>query len=108
MRPQQKITIRIADVDPISMQIDAHAEEVVRRAEYNVNKVWNTWRNELPQMSSKEVLAMVTIQFAKRYYQLLEQASREQTLLEGFEKQLDVLLDIYMEDKDTESGAAVS
>ncbi|MCH5219177.1 MAG: cell division protein ZapA [Muribaculaceae bacterium] len=105
---QQKITIRIADVSPIGMKIPADTEEVVRRAEYNVNKVWNKWRNDLSKLSGKEVLAMVTFQFAKHYYQLLEQVEREQSLLENFEKELDVLLDIYSPDSAKTSDAQKS
>lgn len=79
---------------PISMNIPADTEEVVRRAEYNVNKVWNAWRSDFSDRSSKEVLAMVTFQFAKRYYQLLEQVNRQQSLIEDFEAELNRLLEI--------------
>lgn len=79
---------------PISMNIPSDTEEVVRRAEYNVNKVWNSWRNSFPDYSARQVLAMVTFQFAKRYFQLLEQVERQQTLMDSFEKELDRLLEI--------------
>lgn len=91
---QQNITIRIADVSPISMNIPAETEEVVRKAEFNVNKVWNKWRSDFPTKTSKEVLAMVTVQFAKRYYQLLDQIERQQNFFNDFEAELDRLLQI--------------
>lgn len=94
MKTQQNITIKIADVAPISMKIASETEEVVRKAEYNVNKVWNAWRNDFRDRSAKEVLAMVTFQFAKRYYQLLDQVEKQQNLMEDFEKELDRLLEI--------------
>lgn len=80
------------------MTIAADTEEIVRRAEYNVNKVWNVWRKDFTDRSSKEVLAMVTFQFAKSYYQLQEQMNRQQTVLEDFESELNRLLEIV--DKD--------
>lgn len=93
----QNITIRIADVPPISMNIAADSEALVRRAEYNVNKVWNAWRNDFPERSAKEVLGMVTYQFAKRYYQLLEQVEKQNEFVNSFENELDRLLEIVTE-----------
>ena len=94
MKTQQNITIKIADNAPISMTIAPETEEVVRKAEYNVNKVWNKWRASFQDRSAKEVLAMVTFQFAKSYYQLLEQVERQQVIIKDFEAELDRLLEI--------------
>lgn len=79
---------------PISMTIDRASEERVREAEYNVNRVWQTWRSEFETKTSKEVLAMVAYQFAKLYYQLLHNVDESQHLFAGFEAELDRLLDI--------------
>lgn len=89
---KQNITIKIADLGPISMSIESEDEELVRRAEYSVNKVWSTWRNRFTDYSSKQVIAMVAYRFAQSYFQLLDQVERQQTLLEDFEKELDRLL----------------
>lgn len=96
MAPQmeQNITIRIADVSPISTRIPAETEELVRRAEHNVNKVWNAWRNTYTARDSKEIIAMVAFQFAKSYYQLLEQVDRQKSILDDFETELNRLLDL--------------
>lgn len=91
---KQNITIKIADLAPISMSIVPETEEMVRRAEFNVNKVWNSWRSSFPDYTSKQVLAMVTFQFAKLYFQLLEQVEKQQMLLSDFETELDRLLQI--------------
>lgn len=104
MKTQQNITIKIADVAPISMTIASDTEEIVRQAEYSVNKVWNTWRRDFSDRNPKEVLAMVTFQFAKSYYQLLAQAERQQTLLKDFEDELDRLLDIASEEEKAEQS----
>lgn len=88
---------------PISLTIDPRTEEIVRVAEYNVNKVWAKWHQEFSTKSSKEILAMVAYQFAKSYYQLLDQATKQEQLLSDFEAELDRLLQIgdYKPDADT-------
>lgn len=94
---QQNITIRIADVNPISMSIPANSEEIVRLAEFNVNRVWNKWRKDFPERNSKEILAMMALHIARNYYQLLEQVNSQQTILKEFEDELDRLLNIGSE-----------
>ena len=94
MKDKQNITIKIADVAPISMTIAPETEEVVRIAERNVNKVWNKWSHDFEGRSSKEVLAMLTFQFAKAYCQLVDQVNRQEDVLADFEAKLDALLDI--------------
>ncbi len=102
MKQQQNITIKIADVAPISMTINRDTEERVREAEYNVNRVWSTWRSEFETKTSKEVLAMVAYQFAKLYYQLLHTVEERQHIIDDFESELNRLLEITT-DKNTSS-----
>lgn len=94
MNRQQNITLKIADVSPISMKVPAQSEEVYRRAEYNINYAWEKWRRDFPDRTPKEILAMIAIRFAKLYFQLQEQVNDRQNLLDNFEKELDRLLDI--------------
>lgn len=91
---KQNITIKIADVAPISLTIDSSDEEVARMAERQVNKVWNTWRQEFDGRTSKEILAMAAYQFARRYYTLLASVNDQKSLLKEFEAELDNLLGI--------------
>lgn len=76
------------------MTIDPLTEQVVREAEYNVNKVWSTWRHEFENKTSKEVLAMVAFQFAKLFYQLSHSVNERQHVLDDFEAELDRLLSL--------------
>ena len=57
-KKEQNITIKIADVAPISMSIAPDKEERIREAEYNVNRVWTEWRRRFENKTSKEILAM--------------------------------------------------
>lgn len=94
MKDNLNITIRIADVPPISMTIRRDAEERVREAERSVNRVWKTWRAEFDQKSSKEVLAMVAVQFARLYFELQHATAENRRSLEAFEAQLDDFLQL--------------
>lgn len=94
MSRQQNISIKIADVAPISMTINPESEKFIREAEYNVNKVWSTWRREFENKTSKEVLAMVAYQFAKLYYIQSHNIAQSTHLLGDFEAELDRLLSL--------------
>ena len=52
-KKEQNITIKIADVAPISMSIAPDKEERIREAEYNVNRVWTEWRRRFENKTSK-------------------------------------------------------
>ena len=97
VKKEQNITIKIADVAPISMTIAPDKEERIREAEYNVNRVWSEWRRRFEDKTSKE--AMAAFQFAKLYYQLKQSVDDQQHLLEAFEADLDRMLDIKSEAK---------
>lgn len=92
MKEQQNITIKIADVAPISLTIAPASEECIREAEYNVNRVWNAWRRKFEDKTSKEILAMTAFQFAKLYYQLQRSVDQQQHILNDFEADLDRIL----------------
>lgn len=94
MKEHQNISIKIADVAPISMAINPADEEVVREAERGVNKVWQTWRVQFGDKSSKEVLAMAAYQFAKLYFSLQHTVEAREKAIEGFEAELDRLLNL--------------
>ena len=91
-KKEQNITIKIADVAPISMTIEPAKEERIREAEYNVNRVWSEWRRRFEDKTSKEILAMAAFQFAKLYYQLRQSVNDQQHLLDDFEADLDRML----------------
>lgn len=92
MKDLQHITIQIADQPPIDLNIKRDTEEMVRKTEKSINKVWATWCNDFKQKSSTEVLAMVTYQYAKLYYELLAKIEANEKTVADFEKKLDTLL----------------
>lgn len=92
MKDKLNITIRIAELPPFALQIDRKEEEVIRNAEYNVNKLWRNWRQRFTDKSSTEVLGMVAFQFAKLFTVFNRQADETAAVLDRFENQLDSLL----------------
>ncbi len=68
MNDKLNITIRIANQAPIPLSIKREDEEVIRTAEYNVNRLWNSWSTKFKSKSSTEVLAMVAFRFAELFF----------------------------------------
>ena len=68
MNDKLNITIRIANQAPIPLSINRDDEEVIRTAEFNVNKLWNAWSAKFKNKSSMEVLAMVAFRFAELFF----------------------------------------
>lgn len=94
MKDKLNITIRIADQSPIPLTIDRKEEEIIRAAEYNVNRLWGRWRERF-DTSSSEVLAMVAFQFAKAFILQNKYSDDALEALKAFEADLDkILLDV--------------
>lgn len=95
MNDKLNITIRIANQAPIPLSINLEDEEVIRMAEYNVNRLWNAWSTKFKSKSSMEVLAMVAFRFAELFFTQSALAKDAGEALNEFEKQLDkILLDM--------------
>ena len=92
MKDKLNITIRIAELPPFALQIERKEEEVIRNAEYNVNKLWRLWRQRFTDKSSTEVLGMVAFQFAKLFTVLNKQADDLNAVVDRLERQIDDLL----------------
>lgn len=96
MKEKQHITIQIADVAPLDLSIEPEKEEMIRKTAQNVTTIWQQFSKQFKgKKNSKEVLAMVAFQFAKSYYELIEQADAEAESLAQAEKAFDdILLDV--------------
>lgn len=88
------ISIRIADQPRMQLRIPASQEELVRRAEANINELWRKWSamDDFKDKSSPEILAMVTFRFAQLYFGAMEMSDRVDKTLSGLEKSLDKML----------------
>lgn len=98
------ISIRIADQPRMYLRIPGDQEEIVRKAEANINELWRKWSamDDFKDKTSGEILAMVTFRFAQLYFSAEEASYKVEKTLEGLEKTLDrLLLDI---DQPTAAG----
>lgn len=90
---KQKITLTLADVDPIPLVIPASQEAHYREAEQMVNKLWQKWSVQLADsVTPHELLARVAFQFAKRYLEVFQDNQSVNDYLTDFEQQLDRLV----------------
>lgn len=92
MKDKLNITIRIAELPPFALQINRNEEEVIRNAEYNVNRLWRMWRSRFSDKSSTEVLGMVAFQFAKLFTVLNKQADDLNAVIDRLNSQFDDLI----------------
>lgn len=91
MKDRIDITLRIAD-RALSMNIDPDDEPTLRTAANEVNQAWNSWRQRFEGRDNQEILAMVTILFAKAFVSLREENARLEAVLADFETSLDSVL----------------
>ncbi len=92
MNDKLRVTIKIADVEPIHFEIKRDEEVIYRKAEYHVNKLWSEWRQAQKNKSSHDVLARVALAFAELYYRKTDNLEAQAEMIDNFEKQLDQLL----------------
>lgn len=88
------ISIRIANLPRIPMRVPRDQEELVRRAEANINALWKQWSamEEFRDKSPAEILGMVTFRFARLYFGLLDATQSLDRVLAGLEESFDDLL----------------
>lgn len=93
MKDKLNITVKIADQPPIALRdVTLEEEEVIREAEYNINKLVNSWSRQFADKSTTEVLAMVTLRFAQLYFAQRRAIGAFDATLDDFEQQLDKIV----------------
>lgn len=88
-----RITVRIADTEPIRFEIKRSEERIYRMAEYHVNKLCADWADADPMRSTADHLARVAMAFAELYYRKTAMLTRQQQMINDFEQELDRLLE---------------
>lgn len=91
MNDKLDITLRIADTS-MSLKINRSEEELLRKVAKEVNTVYDAYRSRFASSSPQEVLAKVTLLFARGYVSAMEQNQRIDDELSLFESELDRLL----------------
>lgn len=93
MKDKFDINLRVADTS-LSLNIKYEEEELLRRAAKEVNHAWTVWRRDerFSRKTPHEVLAMVTLLFARSYLNLESKTEELDDILNGLEVDLDRFL----------------
>lgn len=93
MDNKKQIDVRIADLAPIPIRVNADEEPAVHLAEENVTHLWKVWTKRYGKEKSQlETLAMVAFKFAQLYYSDQQLKSETAELLQRFETDLDSII----------------
>lgn len=95
MNDKLDINLRVADT-ALSLNINRDEEALLRKAAKEINYAWNAWRMDarFSRKTPHEVLAMVTLLFAKGYLSRQTEVDRLDEILASFEDSLDQMLGI--------------
>lgn len=92
MKDKLNITIRIANLPPMRIQISPQEEEIVRKAQKNVNLLWERWCERFVENTPGEVLGMVAYRFAQMYYTAESRIEELESTINDLESALDNVL----------------
>lgn len=95
---KQRITLKIADKKIITY-INRRDEAYLKKVEEELNNLWNQFKVTQPGREDDDYIALVAFQYAKMYYDTLEQSRKREEALQKFlqqaEKRMDdILLDV--------------
>lgn len=76
----------------MSLSINPDEEQLLRKVAKEVNHVFEAYATRFRESSDKEILAKVTLLFAKGYIGLTEESKELDAELKRFESELDSLL----------------
>ncbi|MEE0974596.1 MAG: cell division protein ZapA [Muribaculaceae bacterium] len=92
MKDRRKITIQIANLPKMSLNIQVDEEETNRQAEKKINDLYKTWSERYNDKEPIEIMGMVAFRFAQLYQSLAEEVGETDLMLEDFENSLNSLL----------------
>jgi len=91
MKDKLDITLKIAGVE-LSLNIDRNEEELLRDVARQVNHAYSKYSEWFADSNREEILAKVTLLFAKGFIQLKQQISELDNTLEDIDSELSKLL----------------
>ncbi|MGM9833481.1 MAG: cell division protein ZapA [Candidatus Limisoma sp.] len=95
---KQRITLKIADKKIITY-INRRDEAYLKKVEEELNNLWRQFKVTQPGRDEDDYIALVAFQYAKMYYDTLEQSRKREESLQKFMQQAekrmdDILLDV--------------
>lgn len=95
MKDKLDITLRIGSVK-LSLTIKPEEEAVLREVAREVNHACESFKTRFPGSSESEIMAKVTVLFARGYLTLSSEARRMDSMLGDFESEVDRFLNQAM------------
>ena len=92
MKDKLNITIRIADLPPFRIVIAPEEEEIVRKAQKNVNLLWQRWSERFTDNTPGQILGMVAYRFAQMFYTAEAQIDEINSVADDLEASLNQFL----------------
>ncbi|MCM1292401.1 MAG: cell division protein ZapA [Bacteroides sp.] len=91
MKDKLDITLRIGS-SRLSLTIKPEEEAVLREVAKEVNHAYESFKQRFPGSPDSEIMAKVTLLFARGFLNLSAQAQRAEQFLGDFEAELDQML----------------
>ncbi len=93
MKETEKVQMHINIAgERISLNVGFDAQDDVRAAEDSVCKLYNTWKKQFPLRTDRELLAMISYQYAYYYLTLEKRFGEASRHMEVLDERLDALL----------------
>ncbi|MDE6544383.1 MAG: cell division protein ZapA [Muribaculaceae bacterium] len=92
MAEKQHITVRIADLLPLHMDIVPDQEEAIRKAEVALNYLWERWKLRFPTKAPQELMTLIAFHFARNFETLNLAMERMEGHLKEADGELDEIL----------------
>lgn len=92
MSDKEEITLKVAGL-PVTVSVRAGELDKIQQAADEVNHAWESARKRFEGRRKEEILVMVAMLFAQAFNSLREENLRLETVLDEFEKKLDLILD---------------
>lgn len=92
MTDKQHITVKIAGLPPLHMDIAPEQEEAIRKAEVALNYVWERWKLRFPTKAPQELMTLIAFHFARNFETLNLTAERMEGCLNAADAELDAIL----------------
>lgn len=92
MTDKLDINLRIGS-EVMTITINRSEEQLLRDVAQEVNHVYRAYAERFPKSSEAEVMAKVTLLFAKGYLTMAHQSEELESVIQDFENDLDRLLE---------------
>ena len=92
MQRDINITIKIEGSSGFSIKIPIQQENNAREAENIVNYIFKSWKEKLPSLSDKDLLARIAFHIARKYEELNKQLADVDNDIKNCSKTLDDIL----------------